>query len=51
MYAPKPSFHLQVLVLEMNQVLLPARLEVQGLNPVTSVTLSLLEPEAQVKSR
>lgn len=36
-----------VLVLEMNQVLLPARLEVQGMNPVSSVTLSLLEPEAQ----
>ncbi|XP_054427789.1 mitogen-activated protein kinase kinase kinase 6 isoform X3 [Pteronotus mesoamericanus] len=36
-----------VLVLEMNQVLLPARLEVQGINPVNAVTLSLLEPEAQ----
>ncbi|KAF6345026.1 mitogen-activated protein kinase kinase kinase 6 [Rhinolophus ferrumequinum] len=36
-----------VLVLEMNQVLLPARLEVQGMNPVSSVTLSLLESETQ----
>ncbi|XP_027821244.1 mitogen-activated protein kinase kinase kinase 6 isoform X1 [Ovis aries] len=39
-----------VLVLEMNKVLLPARLEVQGTNPVNAVTLSLLEPEKQVKS-
>ncbi|KAJ1065034.1 hypothetical protein K5549_005843 [Capra hircus] len=39
-----------VLVLEMNKVLLPARLEVQGTNPVSAVTLSLLEPEKQVKS-
>ncbi|XP_036205353.1 mitogen-activated protein kinase kinase kinase 6 isoform X5 [Myotis myotis] len=36
-----------VLVLEMNQVLLPAKLEVQGVNPVSAVTLSLLEPETQ----
>ncbi|XP_054576532.1 mitogen-activated protein kinase kinase kinase 6 isoform X2 [Eptesicus fuscus] len=36
-----------VLVLEMNQVLLPAKLEVQGGNPVSAVTLSLLEPETQ----
>ncbi|XP_036113180.1 mitogen-activated protein kinase kinase kinase 6 isoform X2 [Molossus molossus] len=36
-----------VLVLEINQVLLPARLEVQGMNPVSAVTLSLLEPENQ----
>ncbi|KAF6109995.1 mitogen-activated protein kinase kinase kinase 6 [Phyllostomus discolor] len=36
-----------VLVLEMNQVLLPARLEVQGRDPVSAVTLSLLEPETQ----
>lgn len=34
----------------MNQVLLPARLEIQGMNPVNTVTLSLLEPETQVKS-
>lgn len=33
----------------MNQVLLPAKLEVQGVNPVSAVTLSLLEPETQVK--
>ena len=32
----------------MNKVLLPARLEVQGTNPVSAVTLSLLEPEKQV---
>ncbi|XP_074233168.1 mitogen-activated protein kinase kinase kinase 6 isoform X1 [Camelus bactrianus] len=38
-----------VLVLEMNKVLLPARLEVQGTNPVNAVTLSLLEPNSQVK--
>lgn len=31
----------------MNKVLLPARLEVQGTNPVSAVTLSLLEPETQ----
>ncbi|XP_011355997.1 mitogen-activated protein kinase kinase kinase 6 isoform X1 [Pteropus vampyrus] len=36
-----------VLILEMNQVLLPARLEIQGMNPVNTVTLSLLEPETQ----
>lgn len=40
----------QVLVLEMNKVLLPARLEIQGTDPVSAVTLSLLEPEPQVKS-
>lgn len=31
-------------------MLLPARLEIQGMNPVNTVTLSLLEPETQVKS-
>lgn len=31
-------------------MLLPARLEVQGTNPVNAVTLSLLETEKQVKS-
>ncbi|KAM6172180.1 mitogen-activated protein kinase kinase kinase 6 isoform 1-T1 [Erethizon dorsatum] len=36
-----------VLVLEMNKVLLPARLEVQGANSVSTVTLRLLEPETQ----
>ncbi|XP_072863738.1 mitogen-activated protein kinase kinase kinase 6 isoform X3 [Chlorocebus sabaeus] len=36
-----------VLVLEMNKVLLPANLEVQGTDPVSTVTLSLLEPETQ----
>ncbi|XP_004679457.1 PREDICTED: mitogen-activated protein kinase kinase kinase 6 [Condylura cristata] len=36
-----------VLVLEMNKVLLPARLEVQGPDLVRAVTLSLMEPEAQ----
>ncbi|XP_030894905.1 mitogen-activated protein kinase kinase kinase 6 isoform X2 [Leptonychotes weddellii] len=36
-----------VLVLEMNKVLLPARLEIQGTDPVSAVTLSLLEPETQ----
>uniref|UniRef100_A0A8C9K0X5 mitogen-activated protein kinase kinase kinase n=1 Tax=Panthera tigris altaica TaxID=74533 RepID=A0A8C9K0X5_PANTA len=36
-----------VLVLEMNKVLLPARLEIQGTDPVSSVTLSLLEPETE----
>lgn len=34
----------------MNKVLLPARLEIQGTDPVSAVTLSLLEPESQVKS-
>ncbi|XP_049734375.1 mitogen-activated protein kinase kinase kinase 6 isoform X3 [Elephas maximus indicus] len=38
-----------VLVLELNKVLLPARLEVQGADPVSAVTLSLLEPETQNK--
>ncbi|KAM4806290.1 mitogen-activated protein kinase kinase kinase 6 isoform 1-T1 [Urocitellus parryii] len=43
-----PQFHcLQVLVLEMNKVLLPARLEFQGMDPVRAVTLRLLEPETQ----
>ncbi|XP_024213038.1 mitogen-activated protein kinase kinase kinase 6 isoform X6 [Pan troglodytes] len=37
----------QVLVLEMNKVLLPAKLEVRGTDPVSTVTLSLLEPETQ----
>ncbi|XP_013375070.1 PREDICTED: mitogen-activated protein kinase kinase kinase 6 isoform X2 [Chinchilla lanigera] len=36
-----------VLVLEMNKVLLPARLEVEGMSPVSAVTLRLLEPETQ----
>ncbi|XP_060061627.1 mitogen-activated protein kinase kinase kinase 6 isoform X2 [Erinaceus europaeus] len=36
-----------VLVLEMNKVLLPARLEVQGTDLVSAVTLSLMEPETQ----
>ncbi|XP_033278354.1 mitogen-activated protein kinase kinase kinase 6 isoform X3 [Orcinus orca] len=39
-----------VLVLEMNKVLLPARLEAQGTNPVSAVTVSLLEPGKQVVS-
>ncbi|XP_032156898.1 mitogen-activated protein kinase kinase kinase 6 isoform X6 [Sapajus apella] len=36
-----------VLVLEMNKVLLPAKLKVQGTDPVSTVTLSLLEPQTQ----
>uniref|UniRef100_A0A8C9QGI5 mitogen-activated protein kinase kinase kinase n=1 Tax=Spermophilus dauricus TaxID=99837 RepID=A0A8C9QGI5_SPEDA len=36
-----------VLVLEMNKVLLPARLEFQAMDPVRAVTLRLLEPETQ----
>ncbi|XP_032615408.1 mitogen-activated protein kinase kinase kinase 6 isoform X1 [Hylobates moloch] len=36
-----------VLVLEMNKVLLPAKLQVRGTDPVSTVTLSLLEPETQ----
>ncbi|XP_023558760.1 mitogen-activated protein kinase kinase kinase 6 [Octodon degus] len=36
-----------VLILEMNKVMLPARLEAQGTSPVSTVTLSLLEPETQ----
>lgn len=43
-----PTACLQVLVLEINKVLLPARLEIQGTDPVSAVTLSLLEPETQV---
>ncbi|KAM9242448.1 mitogen-activated protein kinase kinase kinase 6 isoform 3-T3 [Dugong dugon] len=39
--------HPQVLVLELNKVLLPARLEVRGTDPVSAVTLSLLESETQ----
>uniref|UniRef100_A0A8C0XKR7 mitogen-activated protein kinase kinase kinase n=1 Tax=Castor canadensis TaxID=51338 RepID=A0A8C0XKR7_CASCN len=39
-----------VLILEMNKVLLPARLEVQGTGVVSTVTLSLLEPETQDES-
>ncbi|XP_058892021.1 mitogen-activated protein kinase kinase kinase 6 [Kogia breviceps] len=39
-----------VLVLEMNKVLLPARLEAQGTNPVSTVTVSLLDPGKQVIS-
>lgn len=31
----------------MNKVLLPAKLEVQGTNPVSAVSLGLLEPGAQ----
>lgn len=38
-------FPVQVLVLEINKVLLPARLEIQGTDPVSAVTLSLLEPQ------
>lgn len=41
---------IQVLVLEINKVLLPARLEIQGPDPVSAVTLSLLEPETEVSS-
>ncbi|XP_004592256.2 mitogen-activated protein kinase kinase kinase 6 isoform X2 [Ochotona princeps] len=36
-----------VLVVEMNKVLLPARLQVQGEELVDAVTLSLLEPKTQ----
>ncbi|XP_054354734.1 mitogen-activated protein kinase kinase kinase 6 isoform X2 [Pongo pygmaeus] len=36
-----------VLILERNKVLLPAKLEVRGTDPVSTVTLSLLEPETQ----
>ncbi|XP_006155382.1 mitogen-activated protein kinase kinase kinase 6, partial [Tupaia chinensis] len=36
-----------VLVLEMNKVMLPAVLQAQGADPVSAVTLSLLEPETQ----
>nr|XP_017530747.2 mitogen-activated protein kinase kinase kinase 6 isoform X2 [Manis javanica] len=36
-----------VLVLEMNKVLLPAKLEFQGTDPMSAVILSLLEPETQ----
>ncbi|XP_052033581.1 mitogen-activated protein kinase kinase kinase 6 [Apodemus sylvaticus] len=36
-----------VLVLEINKVLLPARLEIEGTDPMSAVTLSLLEPETQ----
>ncbi|XP_010631058.1 mitogen-activated protein kinase kinase kinase 6 isoform X2 [Fukomys damarensis] len=39
-----------VLVLEMNKVLLPARLEVQGTNPVSAVTLSLQETQEEPSS-
>ncbi|XP_059111097.1 mitogen-activated protein kinase kinase kinase 6 [Peromyscus eremicus] len=39
-----------VLVLEINKVLLPARLAIQGTDPVSAVTLSLLEPETQEDS-
>ncbi|MBV95388.1 Mitogen-activated protein kinase kinase kinase 6, partial [Eschrichtius robustus] len=39
-----------VLVLEMNKVLLPARLEAQGTNPLSTVAVSLLEPGKQVIS-
>lgn len=37
-------------MLEINKVLLPARLEIQGTDAVSAVTLSLLEPETQVSS-
>lgn len=47
---PFPRYCLQVLVLEINKVLLPARLEIQGTDPMSAVTLSLLEPETQVSS-
>ncbi|KAM5248074.1 mitogen-activated protein kinase kinase kinase 6 isoform 1-T1 [Ctenodactylus gundi] len=36
-----------VLLLEMNKVLLPAKLEIQGTDPVSAVTLRLLEPKTQ----
>ncbi|XP_051027527.1 mitogen-activated protein kinase kinase kinase 6 [Acomys russatus] len=36
-----------VLVLEINKVLLPAKLEIQGTDPVNAVTVSLLEPGIQ----
>uniref|UniRef100_A0A8D2AP06 mitogen-activated protein kinase kinase kinase n=1 Tax=Sciurus vulgaris TaxID=55149 RepID=A0A8D2AP06_SCIVU len=45
--APPQGDQCLVLVLEMNKVLLPARLEFQGMDPVRAVTLSLLEPETQ----
>lgn len=44
------SYCVQVLVLEINKVLLPARLEIRGTDPISAVTLSLLEPETQVSS-
>lgn len=53
---PSPSWLIsdphcpQVLVVEMNKVLLPARLQVQGEELVDAVTLSLLEPKTQVRS-
>ncbi|KAK7807093.1 hypothetical protein U0070_007393 [Myodes glareolus] len=39
-----------VLLLEINKVLLPARLTIQGTDPVSAVTLSLLEPKTQEDS-
>ncbi|XP_051044981.1 mitogen-activated protein kinase kinase kinase 6 isoform X2 [Phodopus roborovskii] len=39
-----------VLVLEINKVLLPARLAIQGTDPVSAVTLSLLEPQEDSSS-
>ncbi|XP_006862440.1 PREDICTED: mitogen-activated protein kinase kinase kinase 6 [Chrysochloris asiatica] len=36
-----------VLILELNKVLLPAKLQVCGTDPVSAVTLNLLEPETQ----
>lgn len=42
--SPFPCF-LKVLVLEINKVLLPAKLTIQGTDPVSAVTLSLLEPQ------
>ncbi|XP_006539104.1 mitogen-activated protein kinase kinase kinase 6 isoform X2 [Mus musculus] len=45
--APPQEDQCLVLVLEINKVLLPARLEIQGTDPVSTVTLSLLDPETQ----
>ncbi|XP_076790151.1 mitogen-activated protein kinase kinase kinase 6 isoform X3 [Arvicanthis niloticus] len=45
--APPQEDQCLVLVLEINKVLLPARLEIRGTDPVSAVTLSLLEPETQ----
>ncbi|XP_021016202.1 mitogen-activated protein kinase kinase kinase 6 [Mus caroli] len=45
--APPQEDQCLVLVLEINKVLLPARLEIQGTDPMSAVTLSLLEPETQ----
>lgn len=45
--APPQEDQCLVLVLEINKVLLPARLEIRGADPMSAVTLSLLEPETQ----